>query len=223
MDDSLETYKTKLAGYGDNELRSILGSLDVHTFPDRYRAVLDEIAKRKAAGGFGLPPERPETAEMSPLTKVGIGCLIFFVLGVVTVFVLITLAVPFAKNMKTRFDSVGPELSESLDAELEKHGRDMSKLPLDTTGDGHDMAGYWTPKFARYAKRFGTLKSFGDCSIAGEYNSTTNLSSNPEKSGEFAHGRFACQALTDSGTVELGLLADKAHGKWTLADLKLQE
>jgi uncharacterized RDD family membrane protein YckC len=73
MEESLAAFREKLASYGDEDILSILGSLDRERFPDRYQAALAEARKRKASGNPAIAAPDPTLKYRTLWRRVGSG------------------------------------------------------------------------------------------------------------------------------------------------------
>jgi uncharacterized RDD family membrane protein YckC len=73
MEESLAAFREKLASYGDEDILSILGSLDRERFPDRYQAALAEARKRKASGNPAIAAPDPALKYRTLWRRVGSG------------------------------------------------------------------------------------------------------------------------------------------------------
>lgn len=73
MEESLAAFRERLASYGDEDILSILGSLDRERFPERYQAALAEARKRKASGSPALAAPDPALKYRTVWRRVGAG------------------------------------------------------------------------------------------------------------------------------------------------------
>jgi uncharacterized RDD family membrane protein YckC len=73
MEESLAAFREKLASYRDEDILSILGSLDRERFPDRYQAALAEARKRKASGDMAAAAPDPALKYKTLRRRVGAG------------------------------------------------------------------------------------------------------------------------------------------------------
>ena len=75
MEESLEAFRSKLESYRDEDIQSILHSLDRERYPDRYRAALEEARKRKDAGGMAAAAIDPASKYKTLWPRIGAGIL----------------------------------------------------------------------------------------------------------------------------------------------------